>query len=88
MKYDFSYDKLNRLKDARYSERIKVPQATSGGPGIPAVAESFVNMNENRYGVPLIEYDPDGNIKHLSRNGIIGYTRRGRRRVVRLCQWH
>ncbi|MEZ5045294.1 MAG: RHS repeat-associated core domain-containing protein [Saprospiraceae bacterium] len=78
MKYDFSYDKLNRLKDARYSERIKVPQATSGGPGIPAVAESFVNMNENRYGVPRIEYDPDGNITHLSRIGIIGACSPGR----------
>lgn len=77
MKYIFSYDKLNRLKTAKYSERMKVPQATVDEGGESYITAGYSTMTDDRYGVPLISYDADGNIEFLKRNGIVGECRPG-----------
>gem|GEM_PF-1268552 len=77
MQYLFSYDELNRLKAAKYSERVKVPRATVEGEGEGFIAEGYATMDDDRYGVPSITYDADGNIEKLMRNGIVGECRPG-----------
>lgn len=77
MKYIFSYDKLNRLKTAKYSERMKVPQTTVDEGGESYTTAGYSTMTDDRYGVPLISYDADGNIEELKRNGIVGECRPG-----------
>lgn len=61
MQYVFDYDALNRLERGEFSEVSGRENTTSG----------------NRYGVPLISYDADGNIERLTRNGITGLCPNG-----------
>ncbi|MEM9665209.1 MAG: DUF6443 domain-containing protein [Bacteroidota bacterium] len=51
--YAYTYDNLNRLTKAEYRHRV---------------ATSWTEDMQERYDVPSITYDPNGNIKNLSRN--------------------
>lgn len=55
-RYAFSYDNLNRLTSAAYIDRQ--PDGSFGG--------------DNKYGVPEIRYDLNGNILKLARRGPVG----------------
>lgn len=61
MQYKYNYDELNRLERAVFSE-VAGRDNTTGG---------------NRYGIPSITYDADGNIETLSRNGVTGICSNG-----------
>ena len=53
MRYQFSYDKPNRLTGATFAEQLSAGSWTA----------------ENRYGLVSVAYDLDGNITSLKRNG-------------------
>ncbi|MCB0842116.1 MAG: N-acetylmuramoyl-L-alanine amidase [Bacteroidetes bacterium] len=55
--YGFEYDDMDRLKEAHYAEK------SSNGNW---------SVNMNRYSVQNIQYDANGNIQSLSRNGYNG----------------
>ncbi len=65
MNYAYGYDPLNRIKSAEFSELF------AGDGGV------LMQTTENRFGVFDLNYDADGNISSLSRNGINGYCADG-----------
>jgi RHS repeat-associated protein len=63
--YQFQYDPINRMKKAVYGDILPytIFDPEAGG-------SALVLLDDNRYGVDVPEYDPDGNIKWLWRRGM------------------
>jgi RHS repeat-associated protein len=63
--YQFQYDPINRMKKAVYGDILPytIFDPEAGG-------STLVLLDDNRYGVDVPEYDPDGNIKWLWRRGM------------------